>query len=365
MIVGAAAPRGLVYAHEFAWDREHDPIWKRLETIYGFYNARDKLAETHGHGAVTGKPPEASHCNNIGPEHRKGIYLAFKRWFDLPIPEKESSVRYKAEELACLTPEMAKEMEPLRSIAGKALIERLNRLRMLERHVIPSPDIWQSLLGVIEPKADPKTTLHPVQAIGGGTLEKIELEVEPGITVPVLLLSPAKSDPKAPVVIGVCQEGKAAFLKNNAAAIAALLEAGVVVCLPDVRGAGETRAGADRGRRSSATSLSASELMLGQTLVGSQLRDLRSVLRFLRGLKGIDSNRIALWGTSFAKTNPHGKDLGMPLELEPLPEHSEPLGGLLALLAGLFEHDLRAVYAQNGLVSYRVRAGQPVRVHAA
>src|SRR5262249_10104249 len=74
VIVGAAAPRGLVYAHEFSWDREHDPVWKRLQTIYGFYDAKDRLASTNGRGSVSGKAgSENTHCNNIGPEHRQGI----------------------------------------------------------------------------------------------------------------------------------------------------------------------------------------------------------------------------------------------------------------------------------------------------
>src|SRR5262249_52758 len=28
VIVAAVAPRRLIYAHEFAWDREHDPVWR-------------------------------------------------------------------------------------------------------------------------------------------------------------------------------------------------------------------------------------------------------------------------------------------------------------------------------------------------
>jgi cephalosporin-C deacetylase-like acetyl esterase len=360
VIVGAVAPRGLIYAHEFAWDKDRDPVWKRLETIYGFYNAGDKLASVHGRGAVTGKPPEATHCNNIGPEHRKGIYPALKQWFDMPIPEKESSTRYKAEELACLTSEMAKAMKPLHVLAEPNLREWIKRGKFIHRwmgtwqgvrHELR--DVWGQLLGNVEPKAGPTVLTSAVVPIAGGTVKKIELEVEPGIVLPALILSPEKMAARAPVVVGLCQQGKAAFLKNNAAEVASLLEAGIVVCLPDVRGTGETRAGTDRGRRSSATSIASSELMLGQTLIGSQLRDLRSVLRLLRAHNGVDPERVAVWGTSFAKTNPHGQDLAMPLELESLPEHSEPLGGLLALFGALYEDSVRVVYSQNGLVTYQ------------
>src|SRR5262249_8202148 len=51
VIVGAVAPRRLIYAHEFAWDREHDPVWSRLEKVYGFYGARDRLAAIQRAGA--------------------------------------------------------------------------------------------------------------------------------------------------------------------------------------------------------------------------------------------------------------------------------------------------------------------------
>src|SRR5262249_15080215 len=162
-----------------------------------------------------------------------------------------------------------------------------------------------------------------------------------------------KAKGKTPVVVGVCQQGKGAFLKNNAAEIARLIESGVAVCLPDVRGTGETRAGSGRDRRTSATSISSTDLMLGQPLVGAQLRDLRSVLSFLRAHKGIDANQIALWGTSFSKTNPTDRDLGMPLELEPLPDHAEPLGGVLALLGALNDDSVKAVIVQNGLTGYQ------------
>src|SRR5208282_4078076 len=76
VIVGSIAPRRLVYGHEFSWDRPHDPVWARLEKIFAFYDAGDRLAAAHGRGRVTGQPPESTHCNNIGPEQRKLIYPA-------------------------------------------------------------------------------------------------------------------------------------------------------------------------------------------------------------------------------------------------------------------------------------------------
>src|SRR5262249_23937182 len=112
VIVGAAAPRYLIYAHEFAWDQHHDPVWKRLETIYSFYHADDHLDSAHGRGKVSGQPPEATHCTNIGPEHRKQIYESFRRWFEIPIPKNDRPERRTVQELTCLMPEIVATLWP-------------------------------------------------------------------------------------------------------------------------------------------------------------------------------------------------------------------------------------------------------------
>ena len=68
------------YGHEFSWDRERDPVWKRLQTIFGFYQEPGNLAFTHGRGGLRGQPPDATHCTHIGPPHRKLIHEAFAKW---------------------------------------------------------------------------------------------------------------------------------------------------------------------------------------------------------------------------------------------------------------------------------------------
>jgi hypothetical protein len=158
---------------------------------------------------------------------------------------------------------------------------------------------------------------------------------------------------KPPLVVGFAQEGKQRFLKERAAAVAELLKGGVAVALIDVRGTGETRVGDSRGRGSSATSASQTEWLLGQTLLGSRLRDLRSSLRYLRKRPEIDAGRIALWGESFAPTNPQDRNVEVPLDADKFPDQTEPLGGLLGLLGGLFEDDVRAITTRGGLVSYQ------------
>jgi dienelactone hydrolase len=361
VIVAAAAPRRLLYAHEFSWDRDHDPVWKRLEKIYALYEAPGNLASMHGRGRVTGKPPEATHCNNIGPEHRQAMYPALNKWFDLRAsPEKEHRVRHKVEDLLCSTASAGPKLRPMYDLAAELGAERAATARARLGALPPARRLpqmqrdWAALLGDVEPREAPKRSLFLPGKVADVTIERFALEVEPGIVLPaLLLLPPHKAGARAPVVVTFAQEGKRELLRQHGEGIAALVEGGAAVCLPDLRGTGETRPGASRGRTSTATTISSTELMLGQTLVGSRLRDLRSVLRYLRNRSDLDAGRIALWGDSLAPANAEGQRLDVPLDADKFPNQAEPLGGLLALFGALYEPEIKAIYAQGGLFSYQ------------
>ncbi len=198
--------------------------------------------------------------------------------------------------------------------------------------------------------SDNKSETH-----GGVRIEKFVMTGDRQIRVPVLLLIPSHTtDQKLPVTIIVAETGKDRLLKERAEVIAALLEKGVAVCLPDLRGSGETESGRGRSRQSEATSLSATEFMLGQTLLGSRLKDLRSLLSCLRHRNPLDSERLAVWGDSLAEVNTEDRNLKVPYGADPVPNQAEPSGPLLALLAGLYEEDLAAVVlARGGLIGWQ------------
>jgi len=376
VVVGAAAPRRLIYGHEFAWDKEHDPVWARLEKIYKWHDASDRLAFAHGSGSLFGMP-EGTGCANIGPVHRQAIYPTFQRWFGMTAPDKEVMQRHPADDLLCLTPEAVKDLKPrfVHEIAADLAAERVAaaRKRLAD---LPARDRrlrlrqdWSQLLGAVEPGMEKPVSHAALEGLGKVTVERLTLETDPGIVVPVLMLVPRrKPDEKLAIVVGLAHDGKAGFLKHRADELAELLAGGVAVCLPDVRGTGETRPAGDRrgapaGRlvtvqeTSPGTVLANEDLMLGRTLVGDRLRDLRAVLRYLRGRAALDSGRIALWGDSFSPTNPAGSALGVPWDAEKLPQQSEPLGGLLALFGALFEDDVHAVSVSGSLASYQSLLG--------
>jgi hypothetical protein len=104
--------------------------------------------------------------------------------------------------------------------------------------------------------------------------------------------------------------------------------------------------------RSEGTLLAAGAGMLGSTLLGERLRDLRSVTRYLRSRGDLDPAGMAFWGDSFAPANPANRRMEVPWDAERMPQQAEPLGGLLALLGGLFEDDVRAVAVRGGLINY-------------
>jgi cephalosporin-C deacetylase-like acetyl esterase len=339
VIVGSIAPRRLIYGHEFLWDREHDPVWKRFEKIYGLYGVADGLYSANGRGNLKGQPPEASHCNNIGPEQRKGIHAALLKAFQIPEWEKDAAEKRSAADLACFP-------------AGEK--PRLIHDLLRDRVFPAKPERWDALLGGTAPASEAKVIKTSTRTSGDITVESIALEVDAGVTVPLLLLLPPHAaDARLPAVVAVAQGGKQSFLKERAPDIAALLKGGVAVCLPDLRGTGETKPDNSRGRGGASTDTASAEQMLGRTLLGLRIRDLRSVLQHLRSRADLDPKRFAVWGDSFASVNAADRRFEMPLEVDGQPALAEPLGGLAALLGGYFEQELRAVYLRGGLSGVR------------
>src|SRR5262245_48529189 len=176
VIVGAVAPRPVIYAHEFAWDGEKDPAWPRLQKIFGFYDAKDKIVSVHGKGKVSGPAgPDNTHCNHIGRVHRVGIYPALKAWFGMPIPE-EYSKNLPGSELRCWTDEALKELKPKKLHEVAAEVARENRIAALalvpagaEQPRAWSQKTWTKLLGAVEPPAKPREIDGFSDRVPGGT----------------------------------------------------------------------------------------------------------------------------------------------------------------------------------------------------
>lgn len=366
VIVGAVAPRKLIYGHEFSWDRPRDPVWKRLEAIYAAYQVPENLAAAYGRGTLKEQPPVATHCTHIGPEHRQHLHAAFEKWWQIPDgAAREYSARVPAETLRCWTPELREKLRP--RLYRQLLAENAARIVAPSGPDAPHPlrEYFVPLMDELSAKnfrgADAQDFPRGAQTLernGDGSSVKVDVHywLVPSfrqLLAPTLLLIPAAGEAgkKPPVVIAVSSAGKERFLRERADMIAGLLRRGVAVCLPDVQGTGESRPGTDRDRTSAATAQSSSLLMLSRPQFVVQLHELWGVQALLRKSPLVDAQRIGWWGDSLAAPNPPETDYQIPHGVEGRPRESEPAGAWLALFAAGGSN--APVYARGGLVDFR------------
>ncbi|MBS1824206.1 MAG: acetylxylan esterase [Acidobacteria bacterium] len=345
VIAASVAPRHFIWSFEMGWEVEKQPAWARFQKVFGFYGAVDRLDEAHGFGGFPG-PGE---CANIGPSQRKTLYPELERWFGIGAPKEEPDDRRPESELtaddARLTLRTAN--RPVHELAAEIGRERLRKARA----VLAGLDVagrrawlqreWARRLGDV--------------SVGAWRVSGNVVESEAGIHVPFVLLPGEKVDGRRPVVIAVSHAGKEGLWRTRHAEIQALVRAGVSVCLVDVRGTGETLTDRRRGPSSTEVALGATELMLGGSLLGARVKDVRAVLAYLRTRPDVDASRIAIWGDSEAAVNQGrirvdetpGWQIGPDVQYE-----ADPMGGLVALFAALYEPQVRAVAARRTLVSY-------------
>jgi hypothetical protein len=348
-ICASVAPRRFLYSFEIAWPKgvEPQPAWARYRRVFELYGKTDHLAEVDGFGPFPG-PGE---CTNVGAYLRKKIYPILHRWLNIPVPPAEFSSPRPERDLACLTPGIAAERRPQ---PASEIALRMARDRLAAATTGRLRASLQGRLGDIEPGGPGFPRAVWSKSLAGFTVEAFDLVSEPGIHVPLLLLKPSPAVAgRAPVVLALAQGGKERFLSDRSAELLELLKAGTAVCLPDVRGTGETAPEAARGP--GAMSLAATEQMLGNTMLGAQLKDTRAVLRFLLAREDLDPDRVSLWGDSFAEVNARDSLMDQSLLQTPGPRavhQAEPLGPMLALLAALYEDRVRSVAVRRGLASY-------------
>jgi dienelactone hydrolase len=372
----SVAPRRFIYSYELGWNVADEPAWSRYRKVFGFYDALDNLADAHGFGLMPG-PGE---CWNIGPANRRTLYPTFQRWFGIPIPfgdtnnpeydngDKRSSPidRRPVSELTVLTPSVASELQmksvhELAHTRGEAEVNaaraELTEMKPAERRQWLQAK-WAGKLGDIEPNRQPEAVIRWTKNVQTAHAEAITLAVEPGILVPLFLLRPsARAGIRPMVVVALAEGGKELFLTERRAQIDALLKAGVAVCLPDVRGTGETSPNPKFDLDGDAISehIAGTEVMLGNTVLGKRLKDLRTVLAYLDSRQDLDSHRIGLWGDSFVPANPARLLIDEQLQWSVGPEieqQAQPLGGLLALLGALYEDRVCTIAVEGGLASY-------------
>lgn len=362
MICASVAPRRFVYSFELGWNVQDLPAWPRYQKVYSLYGASGDLSEAHGFGPFPG-PGEAE---DIGPSQRRSLEPTLERWYGIPVnfqdvqssvlanlAERPSLDRRPVPELTVLTPAVTPQlhMKSLHEVAHAQGQAEVESARDLLANMAPTEQRrwlavhWAEKLGNIEPNPHPRAVVEWTKSTSSIRAEGVSLAVEPGVVVPLIILHPLASHDPTPVVVAVAHGGKNLFMARRSAQIEALVQGGVAVCLIDVRGTGEI----------GPTPEPNTVLALGETLLGEQLRDLRTALVYLESRDDIDPHRLGLWGDSFTLPNPDRMvlDESPKWMIGPQIEHeAEPLGGLLAVLAAFYDDQVKTVAVQGGLASY-------------
>lgn len=364
LIVASVAPRRVIHAHEFSWDRDRDPVWKRYRKVWGFYDAADNLSFTTGTGQIQVNDAKASHCTNIGPIQRKGIYVALKKWFDIPVPEKESQERRTASELKCWTDEAVKELKPkplygvLAGLASSQQAARQARTNFSDSARASFRFVADDELG--RPQEWPRIVLP-----GARLCEAYSWPLRhAGSATRALMLKPTDlvEGERLPIVCCFAQEGAHAFLAARSQGIADLLHAHIGVLLINWQGTGVARPSEGRGRSSWAASLASSVGLLGHSLGGWRINETRNTLHgALRDFGAVvDPERILIWGESLARPNSPDDPVAVPQDLSQ-PRLAEPFAATLASILALDRSaaGCMAVVARGGLVNYRSVLNSP------
>lgn len=354
LICAAVAPRPFLYSFEIDWpeDVEHEPMWARYKKVFEFYGARDHLAEVHGLGPFPG-PGE---CTNVGSLLRRRFYPILTRWLEVPTPAGEYHNPLPDSALMCLTPAVAVERKPktASAIAFELARQRLSVTRSRNKSLEELRAALKNKLGDIEPAVRPRVQLVWEKPDAEAAVEALAIETAPGITLPLILLKPLHSGGKrVPAVLAIAEGGKARFLAERGDELSTLLRNGIEICLLDVRGTGEVASSSSR--EPNAMGLAATQLMLGETMLGARLKDVRTVFGYLASRPDVNPAQISLWGDSFAQTNSDdfAFDQSAMQEAGPFAQRqAEPMGALLALLTGLYEDRVAAIATRGGLVSF-------------
>lgn len=341
VIVGSMAPRRLIYGHEFSWDREHDPVWQRFQKIYAWYDKADNLSFAHGHGTLTSKDPPGSHCTHIGKTHRKQMHEALAKWFDIKLPGgEESTDRHDAAELRCWTDELRAKLKP-----EPLMVTLRMRLDSAPPQTIPNTKIDRVVVQ--------REWSSEEFDLGNATGRQYVLQGH-GRMIPVVLLKPKINQSRVrPGVIVVSRAGKQEFVRQRADMIAALLDAGIDVALPDLYSSGLTGSGSDLGRRSGATGRASTLAMHGSDLIAEQAQDVKSTFNWLTGENwDYHEYRVALWADSLVP--PHSGKFNDRIPRDDdgqLPRGPDPLPQLVALRVAS-QGEPTTVYVRSGIDSF-------------
>ncbi|HWQ53754.1 MAG TPA: alpha/beta hydrolase family protein [Bryobacteraceae bacterium] len=187
------------------------------------------------------------------------------------------------------------------------------------------PTLVRARLSVPETRGIPAWDRRGVVERQGYQIEKIEMQPEPGITVPGLVFVPSGGAARKSAVLWVNAAGKASDAAEGGG-IETVVRAGHIVFAVDPRGWGEGASPSKKSGYSVAYQTAQRAFLTGRTLVGMQTGDVLRAFDYLNSRHDVDSGKIAILG----KGN----------------------GGVVALYAAALEPRIARVARQDAPASY-------------
>lgn len=198
----------------------------------------------------------------------------------------------------------------------------------------------------------------------GYAIEKLVLETDPDVFVPALLWRP-KGNARPPAVVWMLGRGKRSLVKGRWKELREILDGGVAVLMPDLRGTGESAMDTDESFMGDDCSLNGFGYRLGRPVIGMRVRDALCCVEYLRSREDINGGRLGLIGDSLSESNPpHIRQPRLMTDqgLEVL-HRAESIAPAVALLAFAMDEGILCCATRGALGSYASICERPYFFH--
>ncbi len=259
-------------------------------------------------------------------------------FYSREFPEQETAISLQKKKAVC---SMAFLEQP-----KKAAAVQIHRKKVLEKlaQLLCMDDVTFSRL-------KKKQTLELRECIA----EKLFFTTDPGIVVSCLVLKPKRLQKSCKTLIWIYERNRTALIEKRYCEIVSLLDNGWIICMPNVRGTGESAPQSAYTFHNAETAQNCGGFETGHPLIGFRVKDIRCTVDYLASRSDVDQKRICLFGDSLARINPER----IPYKRQIVSAgpnkiyQGQSLGAHLAVLAGALDKRIHAVAVNGMLYSYK------------
>ncbi len=329
-----------------------EPSIENARRIYALYGAADRIEELKTH-----EP------HGYGGGHQRPAFQWLDRWLKVapdsrhgtPRPLDANDLLTTLSGMLYYSPEFASQETVLtltRRLATRAMSfpEDGSRAAEHQRAVVAK---LTELLAI-----EPGTPLGPQSKEparwGEHVVERISFQTDPGVFVSCLVLRPSGAARPRKAAVWVYERDRRSLLRERSREMLALLDAGWLICIPNVRGTGESAPEGSYTFLNDETSQNCGGFEIARPLIGFRVKDVLCTLAYLRGRSDVRADHLVLVGDSLAERNP-ALIPGKRQVVSPGPSvlhQGESLGAYLAVMAAALDGRVRAVAANGPLLSW-------------